>query len=578
MTKKSLKMRKCKGLNMKKFHNLCFKAVQEEYSYHRTLLPKMMTHTRNIYRSFVYESLKTPMLKKFMNRVIRGTFSALGTITTSIEKKNEVRISKRARPSKLLQTIAAQQVENQLPYILPPEFTNIYSDLMNSLKEQKKRGGSARQQALLEGITGKKIDHLHMKKRPVIKRKSKSTPKSNPPTVELDDYILDDEYTDNDIKLNWKTLMLFSKKSWNTSKTPPIPQSEINAEEKDYFYIGRSDIDGNKVYFRVTKDLIPEDQDSHVFQNSFFSLMGFNTEYDIPPYSILTLKEVVADTPKYAIDKIKAVIVKGKKMFKGKRANGQLTEPQEESWIKKSFEADFDWYYKQLLDDQNLNKFIKVPSGKAKIPSVNDEPETVPGNNIPERFRTEVDVHYCFDNKAYCSFGNMANALKLLGDDNAANFFFTNRHKHMAILEAEHPEFKMNLNGNQYFCALQIIRHVFHYSIRNLGEKHVLWANPELEQGIMKYVEIQPVGALFTHTVVIYNNFIIDGTFKKCIKLSKESFRFVGGGTEHYRCQCYSLEPSKQLKRTLNRLEEEKKKKPKLIRKKPSVKANLKSP
>ena len=72
-------------------------------------------------------------------------------------------------------------------------------------------------------------------------------------------------YTENDLKLNWKTLMCFRKSEWKKGKPYPLPKTEIENDDRDFYYIGRSDIDGKNIYFSVSEHIIPSDKDSHIF-------------------------------------------------------------------------------------------------------------------------------------------------------------------------------------------------------------------------------------------------------------------------------------------------------------------------
>ena len=51
-----------------------------------------------------------------------------------------------------------------------------------------------------------------------------------------------ESHSDQDVKLNWKTLILFSKQTWVQGNLSPIPMSDIKKDRRQYFYIGRSDI------------------------------------------------------------------------------------------------------------------------------------------------------------------------------------------------------------------------------------------------------------------------------------------------------------------------------------------------
>ena len=52
---------------------------------------------------------------------------------------------------------------------------------------------------------------------------------------------------------------------------------------------------------------------------------------------------------------------------------------------------------------------------------------------IPPYLLTDYSAHYTFGDDTYCVFGNMANAMHFCGDNRAARFSFSNRHKHMPM-------------------------------------------------------------------------------------------------------------------------------------------------
>ena len=369
-------------------------------------------------------------------------------------------------------------------------------------------------------------------------------------------------YRDQDIKLNWKTLMLFSNHTWLEGKSTPVPISEIKKEGKPYFYIGRSDIKGERVYFLVSKNIIPTDQNSHIFDNKFFMSMGYNTEYPIPQSSVEKLQEIVRDAPLYVINKIQPVIIDGEKKWKGKRRNGSHTEPQPLDWIRDSFMPQFENFYNRCLDDKNINKYLPLPAGKRVKKVMLEDREHYDEENsvvIPECYCTETDVPYCFDTEAFCAFGNMANALQILGDDMGTNFFFINRHKNMTSIQEQYPNINFSVNGNQFLCALQIVREAFKYTIKNLGHNYKPWCDDNMDDGVVKYVQIHAIDAMYTHVICIYKNYIYDGTFRKCIQLSEDSMRWLAK-EDTFHLQCYSIEPTKKLKRALHSKHETKQK------------------
>ena len=145
--------------------------------------------------------------------------------------------------------------------------------------------------------------------------KQKSNKRANPKEKE-------EKYSVKEIKRNWITLVHFSKRIWSKTTRPPITQQETNSEKMEQFYIGCSDIMNRKVYFKVSSNIIPKYQKSFLFQDSFFAKMAYNTEYDIPQYSIDKLNEAVCDAKNYVIGWMQPCIIDGVKMWKGKRRIG----------------------------------------------------------------------------------------------------------------------------------------------------------------------------------------------------------------------------------------------------------------
>ena len=553
----------CEVFNNKTHYKMYFKAFKEEFMARRTIIAKMQTHTRNVFRSFATEYLKEDMTTKFMHRAMRGAFPALLSITNSLNRMHDIRITTRNTPSKFQQAVLQNKLDNEGSYHLPGEFKAVYSDLMKSREENKKKDEISRQRKMLSNITGISVEKLEQltKDAEKIRSRRKKTKESSPRRRKKKEAI--EVISDQDIKLNWKTLMLFSKQTWVKDRATPIPMKEIKNEKRQYFYIGRSDVKGQKIYFIVSNNIIPKDQNSHIFENKFFNIMRYNTEYDIPPYSVQRLQETVRDAHLYVIKWIQPTMINGIKMWKGKRRGGMHTDPQSHEWIKDSFFSNFRSFYDQCMDDNNLEKHLPVPAGKKSKPLELEDREHANEDktvSIPKTLVTAFDVPFCFDNDAYCAFGNMANATHVFGDTIATEFFFINRHKNMSFIEEEYPQLALSVNGNQFSCALQIAREIFKYNIRNLGTKHEPWIVRTEDANIVKYIEIQGLSAMYTHVVCVNNNLIYDGTFRKCMKLSKDSFDWIAR-EETYLLKCYSIEPSKKLKRAISTKEINKKNK-----------------
>ena len=332
--------------------------------------------------------------------------------------------------------------------------------------------------------------------------------------------------------------MCFCKREWKTSKRYPFPKKLIDGDKRDFFYIGRSDIEGKKVYFRVDKAYIPNSADSHVFSNSFFQKMGYNKEYDITEDSKAELVQIVRYGIRSQIDFLRPTIINGKKMWKCKHKGGYFSAPQTYEWIKKNFDTEqFKDTFEMLMDDNNIDGRVPCPAGKP-----NDRDRRT--DEIPTKFRVNANVEYCFNGDAYCAFGNMANAMFLFNDYEAASFFFMNRCKKLSDLIQEYTSIPANeTRYNEFIIALRIAREKFGYTTRALAMNHEPWKNVSIDQNVMKYVEIQGYGNAVLHVVCIYNGIIYDGAFGEQIYLSRESMEFIAGD-ENFLMKSYSLEPS----------------------------------
>ena len=102
--------------------------------------------------------------------------------------------------------------------------------------------------------------------------------------------------------------------------------------------------------------------------------------------------------------------------------------------------------------------------------------------------------------------------------------FFVNRNQEIDLLLQDHSEIKINERENKFLAVLQIVRQLFRYNVRSLGN-HKRWKNLDLKRNVLKYIEIYGYNTMSTHTVCVYNGIIYDGTFQHAIKLTKESLK-----------------------------------------------------
>ena len=228
-----------------------------------------------------------------------------------------------------------------------------------------------------------------------------------------------------------------------------------------------------------------------------------------------------------------------------KNCSPNFANTQEQVWIEDSFKDDFHDTYAKLLHQDAIGKIEKVPSGKRSknLSDTMQYRESQESTDVPKSCNTTMPVRYNFGDKGVCAFGNMANAMSLLGDERAARFFFVNRNKSMDLILEDHPEIKINTNGNKFMCAMLIARQKFGYVMHEL-DSHEPWTKHKCNQNVVKFVEIHPISELVTHAVCIHKRYIYDGSLEACLKLRKESFRWLAGNEEFF-LKCYSLEASK---------------------------------
>ena len=362
--------------------------------------------------------------------------------------------------------------------------------------------------------------------------------------------------SENDIKLHWKTLMCFCKREWK-SKRYPLPKKIVDADDRDFYYIGRSDIEKKKIYFSVSEHIIPEDRDSYVFSNSFFRHMTNNKEYEIPQESKEKLFRMVQTAVRSTIDAIVPIMVEEVKMWKCKHQGGYFSKPQTHEWVKETFEKDFEETYDMLMDDANLNKAITCPSGKRNETNDEDKQHEIIPAHIIGRGKTK----YSFGDNAYCAFGNRANGLHLLNDDKAASFFFANRFKTVSSLVADYTTLDITkTNINEFVTAIRIVRERFGYVTKALDMSHQPWKTNDEDRTVLKYVEIQGYETAITHVVCIYRGYIYDGAIGKTLKLSRESMEYICGH-QNFVMKCYAIEQSLKIKKALEKRREDKKRK-----------------
>ena len=333
--------------------------------------------------------------------------------------------------------------------------------------------------------------------------------------------------------------MFFSKRDWKGSRFP-LPKRQINKDNREMFYIGRSDIDKKKVYFIVSGHIIPDDRDSHVFPNSFFRQMVYNKEYDIPQESKDILFQNVQYTIRNKIEYIYPSIVNETKQWQCKLKGGRLLQPKSLQWIQDNFQKDFEETYEQLISDEFIDKPIPCPESIGES-IVTMEKTKVP---IPFNMRGDMEVKYCFGEKDCCAFGNMANAMYLRNDSKASSFFFSNRFQTVSDMnELYTPSEGKQTNFNAFQTAIRIVREKFGYVTKALDMYHQPWLDTMENTDVVKYIEMQGFECASTHVICVYNGHIYDGALGTSVKLSRDSMKWIIGD-DNFALKCYAIEES----------------------------------
>ena len=307
------------------------------------------------------------------------------------------------------------------------------------------------------------------------------------------------------------------------------------------------------------------------FQISFS--IGFNKEIEIEESSKEKLRKVVqASRNNRLICIIPQEPKDGKKLWKLKYYSGRNAKYKDLSFIERNFKKSFPNIFKRLVNEDNIGEEIGVPAGSREgklkesgLPpvqietgkfvdlsedDVDDDEDEVMVEVIPKDYATEFNVQFQFGTKAFCAFGNMANALFECSDIDAAQWFFMNRYQDYSLLEELYVDSTNKSYLNEYFLCLQIVRQHFQYNVRFLGNDHKPWDHQNTDQDVVKLVHLHKTDSFCTHVVCLYNNFIIDGSFRYFIKLSEESLKWICNNAS-FVATIYSIEQTPARKRKL---------------------------
>lgn len=341
--------------------------------------------------------------------------------------------------------------------------------------------------------------------------------------------------------------MKYNPVTWDPSISKPHCALNVKLAKKDYFYIGRSDIRNNQVYFFVSEFMIPDVDDKQpIFTKKFLQNLPENEEIEIEETARMKLLRAVRLFNGMAIEAIiTQKTVNNVKQFHGLQRNGHWDETIDHEWVEFNFKHRFPNYYKTLMLKKSIGKKCTIPAGAIEFDENENENEEI--NEVPQKFRGGRDVCYTFENKACCAFGNMANALSLFGDETASDFFFDNKDNDIEQMRAAHTKSGTEVSFNEFHLAREIVRQKFRYQVRYLKHTDLIELANENKSKLL-YVQLHAVTSAFTHVIVILDNQIIDGTFSCTIRCSSESIQWLIQD-EHYNFIAYSVEMSLKIKK-----------------------------
>ena len=505
-SKKLFKIKPCFGFNYRANYEKIFKACLQDYLVPKNDWQSVQNQTHSIYNS-LYEAYANNY-RRFFKRALKGSAESLLVFHNSGE------------------------------FDYPDDFwsflnKNVTKSIDSATKEQNMINE-------MKGKSGKK------KSKSKVKRKKKQ--KKHPT---CDDRLLkkEERFSDKEIKTNWVTLMKYNPVTWDPSVTKPHCARNVKLAKKDFFYIGRSDIRNNQVYFFVSENMIPDMEEKQpIFTKKFLQNLPENEEMEIEETARMKLLRAVRLFNGMAIEAIiPQKTVNNVKTFHGLQNNGHWDKTIDHEWVEFNFKYRFPDFYKELMLKKNIGKECTIPSGAIEFEeSDNDKEED---NVVPRKFRGEKEVCFKFENKACCAFGNMANALSLFGDEAASDFFFDNKDNNIQEMKAAYTKSGTEGRLNGFHLAREIVRQKFRYQVRYQKHSDLIELANENRTKLL-YVQLHAVSCAFTHVIVILDNQIIDGTFPCTILLSSESVQWLIQD-EHYNFIAYSVEMSMKIKKAI---------------------------
>ena len=359
-----------------------------------------------------------------------------------------------------------------------------------------------------------------------------------------------DNVSDLKIKENWKTIMKFNAHKWDPKHAKPACVKNIDPDIDKNHFVGRSDVERVPIYFLVSENIIPDDPPQYIFNAKFLEDMEINKEMEIPQDSKDRLIRTVRLFQGKCIVKIyPQKTVDGVKTFHGKQKNGHIDKKIDQEWIDINFKYRFPPFYDSLMDENNVNDEFDTPDGAVDLSDSDSEKEIE--DAVPKNLLTKEKVHYRFENKNSCAFGNMANGLFTFNDEKAADFFYFHREDDMDVLRKEHTKIDHKAHINAFHLAREILRQKFKYIVTFVKGIELVDLAKEHKNNVL-YVMLQPAESAISHVVCITKNQIIDGTFTHRLKCNEQAIRWLCNDSD-YSFHGYKIEMSPKVKKALQK-------------------------
>ena len=316
---------------------------------------------------------------------------------------------------------------------------------------------------------------------------------------------------DKQIKLNWHTVELVNKK---TRKKENKLTKTSNKWKEDIHWLGTSNMNGKEETFIVSHTLIPKNYKNdpgHLFSKEFFEKIKANTPQKVDSEIIDQIQNEYNKLDDSSIQKVKLTIDE-KTMEKSWEvlmySNINYKNIINESWLIDNLDKE-EW--KDQLDAMLTIKDVwhQFPvGGKREIPQ------------LPKIEENEL-IRIYLPNEMKCAFGNLANALYAIFDDEAANFF----EQHMRDDYKTITSF-LNNDGtkgvmNHFTIAVRLMQYRFGYTARVLKNTDNLFKPPK--SNTIKFVTLLGSYDDHKHSIAIVGKKIYDSTNRKVLTLCRES-------------------------------------------------------